>query len=219
MLDPPLAGRSVRTVYDDLLRAQWLSLRTWLGDPAVLAARAAPSNLDGWNVAELIAHIGRSVTPLSAATPAPDQRPLLLGDYVSAYAAAAPEIAAGTRELASDLADDLLAGIDRLWADGLNALARLPRGVVVAARGPIDRDDLVITRLLELVVHSHDFAESLPELPPPEVMPAALAVVVDALADVYRQRTDRQPEISASMPWLMAAAGRLPSTDPSLPLL
>lgn len=206
-------------LYDDLLIEQWHVLRFWLSQPEVLAARDRPCVLDGWTVGDLVAHLGRSFTPLQQSAPSPEEEPLTFGAYISAYPAAATQIADGTRALAADLADDLLGGLDVLVAPGFDALAALPAGTIRAPRGPITRDDLVITRLLELVVHSDDLARSLPELAAPPLADLAVALVAASLAQAYHDRTGVEPDVSDPRSWIRLAAGREPSHDPDLPVL
>src|SRR5450830_1982934 len=140
----------------DVLRAQWALLRRWLDTVAETAAAATPSVLDGWTVADLIAHVGRSMSALAACEPAPHGTvPLTLAEYVGSYAAGADSITAITHALATEIAAAPLAGIDALATaafDRLDAFGRSDR-VVLARRGPILLSSMVTTRLIELVVH------------------------------------------------------------------
>ena len=43
---------------DDLLRAQWQHLRTWLDEEAVLDRADVPTGLDAWTVGDLVVHLG-----------------------------------------------------------------------------------------------------------------------------------------------------------------
>ncbi|MCU1432569.1 MAG: hypothetical protein JWP95_1674, partial [Actinotalea sp.] len=90
---------------EDLLRAQWLLLREWVG-ALEDASLARPSVLPGWTVAELVAHLGRGMDALAAVQPAaPGTVPLSLGEYLGRYADGAHEIADVTRALAAEIRD------------------------------------------------------------------------------------------------------------------
>ena len=72
-----------------------------------------PSVLDGWTVAELVAHLGRAMEALAVCVPLPDGTvPLTLGEYVGTYVARAADIAQTTRELAVEIAHDPLGEVD-----------------------------------------------------------------------------------------------------------
>lgn len=104
-------------------------------------------------------------------------------------------------------------------AAGLRASAALPDGVVRGPRGPILRDDFVLSCLLELVVHSDDLADSLPALTPPPVLPEARDAVAAALAAEYLRRTGSPPLIGEVESWIREATGRAETADPAFPLL
>ncbi len=205
--------------HDAAIAHQWMALRDWMDMPDVAAAFDAPSVLDGWTVRDLIAHLGRSFATMESLEEATDLAPQSLLEYVSSYAGAASEIADGTRELAGRLGDDLLSGIDRLAEAGLGALTVVDSPVVIGPRGPIERDDFVVTRLLELVVHADDLARSLPHVDGPPILENALSTVIEALGRAYRERTSTDPHLLRPLDWLREATGRHQSDDPALPLL
>jgi len=171
--------------------AQWAALRAWIV-ALPPGAEELPSALDGWTVGDLVAHLGRAVDLLARAGAAePGAEPLSIGAYVSAYPGVAPMIAQGTRELSRATADDRLAAVDASFAVAASAIDGFGgegRRVVQATRGPIRADDLVKTRILELVVHADDLARSLPDLPPPAHDDGALRIVVKLLLDALAQR-------------------------------
>ena len=203
---------------DALIADQWATLRAWVERPDVLAHLDQPSVLDGWTVADLIAHVGRSFTTLAGVEPA-DGIPLTLRAYVATYPDAADEIAEGTRTLAAELSTDLLPGIDRLAADGLARLAALNATVVRARRGLISRDDFAMTRLVEVVVHADDLARSVTVDAPSPLLAEAVVAVSDALSDAYLDATGNQNTHGDGIAWIRLAAGRTASDDPALPLL
>lgn len=203
---------------DEVLRAAWGELRDWLAQPAMAAALDRPSVLEGWTVRELVAHLGRSFTTLARAEPT-DEAPLALLAYVHAYGSAAREIFDGTRDLAATLPADLVPAVEALAAAGLAALAELTTPVVRGPRGPIRRDDFVVTRLLEVVVHADDLERSVPAAGPAPQHPAAVARVTEAVAAGYAERTGRRPGVNDPLEWIRQATGRTAVDDPALPLL
>lgn len=204
---------------DSVLAAQWAALREWMGQPAVTAGLEQPSVLAGWTVRDLIAHCARSLTTIGATTVAHGDEPQSLLAYISHYPAAASEITTGTRALAIELGEDLLPAVDRLAREAFAALERITAQVVIAPRGPISRLDFVVTRLMELAVHSDDLARSLPGIAAPKSLDDAFDVVSDALKQAYREKTGAEPAEMPVLDWLRVAAGRIDSADPGLPLL
>ena len=96
--------------------------------------------------------------------------------------------------------------------DGLDA------PVLQARRGPITREDFLLTRLLELVVHADDLQRAVGRDDAP-VLPEATAAVSAALAAVYAERGGTRDLGPGGTPWIRLATGRVPSEDPVLPLL
>lgn len=212
---PDLAG---------VLAAQLSVVRDWIAalSPADLDT---VSVLDGWTVADLVAHLARSGSAMTQLRPG-EVAPLPLGEYVSAYAAAAAEIAEGTRALAVATAGDRLGAIDTAWATGLAALAALgPEDpgdrVVVGPRGPILLSDFVATRLIELVVHADDLGRSVGRPGPQDQR--AVDVVVAALVQIWSDRFPRRPlpALEGDLEWIRQASGRIRPQIPvdGLPLL
>lgn len=210
----------------DALRAQWAVLRRWLDAVAETEATKAPSVLDGWTVADLIAHVGRSMSALAACEPAPDGTvPLTVGEYIGSYAAGADSITAITHELAAEIAAEPLAGIDALAAaafDRLDAFGRSDR-VVLARRGPILLSSMITTRLIELVVHADDLQRSLGRhgsasigldggvgVGDGPIDRTALDLVARALLDVVVARGGWDLEIARPLTWVRLATGRVP---------
>ena len=105
-----------------------------------------------------------------------------------------------------------------LAAEAWTALdAGLPT-VVLGRRGPLRRDDFLLTRLLEVVTHGDDLHRLLRVHRPAPLLPIAVDRVAAVLTAGYRQRTDRQP------PWtgielIRVATGRTVTGDPVMPLL
>lgn len=210
---PDLAG---------VMAAQLAVVRDWIADLSA-AEVAIPSVLDGWTVADLIAHVARSGNAVSQLRPADAKLPLPLGEYVSAYAAAADEIAEGTRVLAAATAADRVGAVDTAWATAATSLDVLGNDdrVVLGPRGPILLSDFVATRILELVVHADDLGRSLAR--PGSQDPRAVDVVAAALVQIWADRYPGQliaPAVD-DLDWIRQACGRIRPTVAvaGLPLL
>lgn len=204
---------------ENLLRAQWLRLRDWI-DERELAHSAAPSVLPGWTVAELVAHVGMAMGPVSNAQPAPpDAEPLTFAGYVTTYPASATDIAERTRRLADDTRDGPLPAVERMVEEALSHLVVLrdlgPDPVVTSKRGPVRLTTLVLTRLLELVVHGDDLARSAPGGAPATLgplEPGALQVVAEALREALAETGGPDLEVVDALAWVRLACGRAPAT-------
>jgi hypothetical protein len=204
------------TIRDAFLTAA-RSARTLLADEAVAAQWSRPSALVGFTVGGLAAHLATQVlfVPQTLAKPQPDGQPVgLLGHY------------ARVSWLNADLDNEVNTGIreagERLAAGGpralVEALDTAIEGLTVTLIGePADRavaapagpwglvlDDFLITRMMEIAVHSDDLAVSVgvdaPPLPPDVLEPVFalltnLAVRRHGQAAVLRglSRSERAP--------------------------
>ncbi|MEV7396921.1 maleylpyruvate isomerase N-terminal domain-containing protein [Aeromicrobium sp. NPDC092404] len=204
---------------EELLRSQWAALRGWIESSGLLRHAQQQSVLEAWNVHELVTHVGRSFLDLPVLGPAPDARAQSIREYISDYGASARDIADGTKQLARSFANDVLAGIDNCARLGFRALDALQAEVVRGPRGAITRDDFVLTRVIELVVHGDDLGRSVPEVPAPPLLDGPVAAVSAALAEAYVEVAGRQPEIGDPLAWIRVATGRIDSPDAALPLL
>ncbi|MBZ2197225.1 maleylpyruvate isomerase N-terminal domain-containing protein [Occultella gossypii] len=197
------------------LRDQWDLLRSRLDDldDDVLAE---PSAVEGWSVAELVAHLGRAMAVFSSCEPQPtDVEPLPLEEYVRGYAMGADEISRGTKALAAELADDLLPRLDELVEAAFDRLAALteagPDAVVLARRGPITVRDLVLTRIIELVAHGYDLATDLPA--PAPVDAGARKIAAEALLNALNAISGYDLQVGDEAAWIRAATGRITWPD------
>lgn len=201
-----------------LWRQQWEQLRTWLAASRVLDHGDRPSVLAGWSVRDLVAHLGRGFLTASVISESDDD-PLTIRQYVTGYAGVAGEIESEARTVAAERGDDdLLRWLDQVADEAFALIDGVTAPVVRGPRGPITRDDFVVTRLLELVVHGDDLARSVP-LDTGPLADAAVGVVAGALADGYAEVAGHRPPREHDIEWIRMAAGRVPSDDPLLPLL
>lgn len=201
------------TTLASLLEVQWTRLRTWV-EQTDAAERQSPSVLPGWTVSELVAHLGRAMGALGVCRPAPPGTvPLTLAEYLGTYPERAEQISAVTRDLAAEIAHDPLAGIDRLAAEAFDRLAELrgvgPDPVVQARRAPILLSEMVLSRLVELVVHGDDLVRSVGSWPGPGPLePAAVTAVSAALLEVLLDRGGWDLEVVDDLAWVRLATGR-----------
>ena len=208
-----------------LLEKQWQTLRGWLGrvvdDDDAGGVLAAPGVLPGFTVAELIAHIGRSLDVLAQTAPAdPGVLPLSLAEYLGAYRDRAESVARTARSYAEEIAAAPLRTVDRIAAAAFLRLADLGPDdcVVQTRRAPIMLSGLVVSRLVELVVHGDDLARAL-DAPRHPGDREAVSTVATVLGVAYGELTGGPPMVSQPLTWIRLAAGREPSEDQNLPLL
>lgn len=205
----------------NVLTRQWTRLERWLeplGDD-LLGAAAQPSVLPGWTRGELVSHLGRCMGSLTAAVPQPaGTRPVTLSEYLGGYKASAEHVTTTTRELDERIAGDRLAEVSRLVGEAFAHLRTLgdgPEAVVLGNRAPLRLRDLVVTRLVELVVHADDVARSFADVAATRgaddpVDREALALVADELCGIVRARGGWDLEVADARLWVRLAAGRVP---------
>lgn len=204
-----------------VLAAQLAVVRDWIAglSPADVDR---PSVLAGWTVGDLIAHVARSGNAMAQLRPA-DLAPLSLGQYVSAYAGAAAEIAEGTHALAVATAGDRLGAIDAARGTAMAALVALgaDERVVAGPRGPVLLSEFVATRIVELVVHADDLGRSIGRPGPQDAR--AVDVVAAALFQIWADRFPGRPipAVDGDLDWIRQSCGRIRPPVPvaGLPLL
>ncbi|MDT3396131.1 sterol carrier family protein [Streptomyces sp. B1866] len=151
-------------------------------DPADLAA---PTRLGGWTVRELVAHLGmvaRSVVS-GLEQPAPPRQEASLADYVTGTAPLAAAIDEGTHALAAE--GDPRELLERIAARFAELLANAPGDRLVPSRvGAFRLDEYLVTRCVELVVHTDDLAAALgAEIPfDRQALATTTRLLADALA-------------------------------------
>ncbi|MBW8702385.1 hypothetical protein MBT84_22540 [Streptomyces sp. MBT84] len=148
---------------------------------------ALPTRLGGWTVRDLVAHTGTALGAVSrfADLPEPAGKDVTLLDWPFATAVDADTIADMGRRLAEqnpDL-DAHLGDIERRFTEDL---ARHPGTRLLATViGPLPLADYLVTRTVELVVHSDDLNAAVPGLDIPydrQALAAATRLLADALA-------------------------------------
>jgi uncharacterized protein (TIGR03083 family) len=148
---------------------------------------ALPTRLGEWTVRDLAAHVTMAVETVSRnlEREEPVKAELALLDWPFATAARAGDIADGTRDLAAANPD-----LDALYARTEERLTRkladAPGDRVLAARtGAITLADYLVTRTVELVVHTDDLNAAVPGLDIPydrQALAACTRLLADALA-------------------------------------
>ncbi|WP_405615993.1 sterol carrier family protein [Streptomyces sp. NBC_00076] len=148
---------------------------------------ALPTRLAGWTVRDLAAHVTMAVETVSRnlERAEPPKAELALLDWPFATAARAAGISDDTLDLAA-AHPDLNALYARAEERLTEALDTAPGGRLLAARtGAITLADYLVTRTVELVVHTDDLNAAVPGLDIPydrQALAAATRLLADALA-------------------------------------
>jgi uncharacterized protein (TIGR03083 family) len=148
---------------------------------------ALPTRLGDWTVRDLIAHFGMALTAVHRALdrPAPPRQDVTVAEWPFATAANAAAIAEFTRNLATGR-PDLTAYLADV-GDSLRALlTEHPGGRLLETNaGALPLDDYLVTRTVELVVHTDDLNAAVDGLEVPydrQALAAATRLLADALA-------------------------------------
>lgn len=175
---------------DALLEQSWAVLG-WVRDLREADAER-PSVLPGQDVRTLVAHLAAAHQGLAETLQRPAQsRPLTLEDYLQTVPAGTDGTAtqasrADSTSTAAELATRLGLAIDRL-ADALGPDRVLPP-VLQTPRGPLTCDDLLASRIIEVVVHSDDLNRSLPDHEPVRLHRGALGRCSRSLVAILAAR-------------------------------
>ncbi|MFJ4477201.1 maleylpyruvate isomerase family mycothiol-dependent enzyme [Streptomyces xanthochromogenes] len=148
---------------------------------------ARPTRLGDWSVRDLAVHhamaLGMLDRHLAEAEPSTQEVALL--DWPFATAAKADQVAEGTRELAASV-DDLDALFEQRAARAAELFASTADERLVPTRfGAMTFADVLVTRTVELTVHTDDLNDALPELDVPhdrQALAACTRLLADALA-------------------------------------
>ena len=148
---------------------------------------ALPTRLGEWTVRELVAHTGTALTAVHRALerPAPPRQDVTVVEWPLATAADSAAVDALTRRLAAGHTDlgAWLTGIE----ESLRALLDAHPGgrLLETDAGALPLDDYLVTRAVELVVHTDDLNAAVPGLDVPydrHALAAATRLLADALA-------------------------------------
>jgi uncharacterized protein (TIGR03083 family) len=148
---------------------------------------ALPTRLGDWTVRELVAHIGMALSAFGRflGRPEPATQDSTLLDWPFATSANSGAIADTTRALAErnpDL-DSYLAGIEKEFSQIV--AAHPGTRLLDTTAGAMPLADYLVTRTVELVVHTDDLNAAVPGLDIPydrQAMAAATRLLADALA-------------------------------------
>ncbi|MDI2130773.1 maleylpyruvate isomerase family mycothiol-dependent enzyme [Yinghuangia seranimata] len=165
------------------LLAEWQALAAFT-DGLDAARLAEPSGLDGWTTADLVGHVAAGIEAVSRwiGQPVPDGPPIGVEEWAGGTAAAAKAISELAQEMAaagrtpSDFVDAAAAVLEDT-SDGRLTVTRI---------GPMKVSDMVITRLVEAVVHADDLERATGSAFPHDRQ--ALAIVTRVLADILAVR-------------------------------
>ncbi|MEU6587889.1 sterol carrier family protein [Streptomyces sp. NPDC046881] len=146
-----------------------------------------PTRLGEWTVRDLIAHIGMAVTAVHRAldVPAPPKQTVTVAEWpfsTASHAAAIDDFTRGLTAVHPDL-DAYLADVDH----SLRALLDEHPGsrLLDTSAGALPLADYLVTRTVELVVHTDDLNAAVPGLDVPcdrQALAAATRLLADALA-------------------------------------
>ncbi|MFF8015432.1 sterol carrier family protein [Streptomyces sp. NPDC007929] len=146
-----------------------------------------PTRLGDWTVRELVAHVGMSLAAVTRLTglPEPTEQDGRLLDWPAAIAADAPDIAAHARELAESHPDPAahLATVEERFTAGL--AAHPGTRLLATSAGALPLADYLVTRTVELVVHTDDLNTAVPGLDIPydrQALAACTRLLADTLA-------------------------------------
>ena len=190
-----------------------------LRDPAVAAAWSKPSALPEFGVAGLAGHLAFQILaiPRILAQPVPSEQTISLPEHYQRVAwvgAGIDEeinvrIRRGGDEEAAEGPAALVARVDAVVGELTDGLAAEPsRPVRIPFWGPwsLTLDDMLITRMMELAVHSDDLAVSV-GLATPELPPSAVDTVIDLLSRLAVRRHGATAVLRA-----LSRAERAPAT-------
>jgi uncharacterized protein (TIGR03083 family) len=155
-----------------------------------------PTRLNGWRVAELVAHIGISNLPRYLAEPPASRATIDVFDWVAGCADAATIVDDRAKAMTQETRPaELRALLRQTRLDVDSALADVDPSFVVPARfGDIALVDYLATRCVELTVHSLDLAAAVEQGPSldRDATGVAVRLLLNALA---RQSSGKSVEV------------------------
>ncbi|MDQ1714625.1 MAG: hypothetical protein QOC60_570 [Frankiaceae bacterium] len=173
-----MAGpRAFRPSYDDLTRG-FLAQTQLLVDTLAATGPDEPTLIPGWRTREMVTHLVRGLRVLLD-SPATGKRATI---DVNGWAAAIPAAAADIDESARHDTGTIDELRDRVLANRALIAELAPDDVLETKRGPMRADDVIITRCIEVTLHSLDLATPAP------LDDTCTRIVVRALLDVLAMR-------------------------------
>ena len=175
--------------------------------------------LGSWTLAELVAHLVRGATRVTAylPEPVPDAPPVGRVEYCRFDAdAEAPAVASRAVQEAAAVDPESLPGRFSMgWrASAAAASDHGPAQLLPTFRGPMRLDEYLATRVLEMVVHHLDVRAALDQ--PPASTPAAARMTMAILEGLLGEQ---RPRNMGRTRFLQAATGRIKTEDPRFPVL
>ncbi|RDI66983.1 maleylpyruvate isomerase N-terminal domain-containing protein [Nocardia pseudobrasiliensis] len=188
-----------------------------LSDPAIGAAWERPSVLKEFSVRGLAGHLGAQILHVSRVlvAEAPQARPVTIAEFFDGAEAFQADtdaeinvrIREGGESVAADGAEALAAAVESTVAQQLTALPTEPHDRIISfAQTPMLLDDFLLTRMLEIVVHSDDLALSA-DIPTPAFPPHVFEPVLDLLSRLAVTRHGQPAVLRA-----LSRAERAPDT-------
>ncbi|MEU6228368.1 sterol carrier family protein [Streptomyces sp. NPDC047042] len=182
--DPAKTRAAILTQYDNIRSA----IRTLTPDQLTL-----PTRLGDWTVHDLAAHVTMAMETVSRNLDRdePEKADLGLLDWPFATASRAADIAEGTRELAAahpdlDSLNALYTRTEERLTQRLTGIGEAPGTRRLATRtGAMTLADYLVTRTVELVVHTDDLNDAVPGLGIPydrQALATCTRLLADALA-------------------------------------
>jgi uncharacterized protein (TIGR03083 family) len=172
-------------VYTDQLEAtlEWL-------DAIPEVAFAQPSVLAGWDVRALVGHLLIVHRGLIEQLATRIAGPVVsVSDFVAGYRGDAARLRGAAIDESRELTPAQLVAALRAVPDVRDVLSETVEHTVIRTRrGPTTPGDWLLTRLVELVVHTDDLNRSLPDAVPAPLLRPALAAVVRTLAELLVAR-------------------------------
>jgi len=148
---------------------------------------AGPTRLGDWTVRDLIAHTGMALGAVSRfiERPEPARQEVTVLDWPFATAANAAGIDDASRRLAEDNPDldAYLAAVDRRF--GADLAEQLGTRLLATNTGAMPLSDYLVTRTVELIVHTDDLNDAVAGLEVPyerQALAACTRLLADALA-------------------------------------
>lgn len=176
--------------------------------------------LGSWTLAELVAHLLRGASRLSAYADEPVDEAAPLLDRVAYFRRLTSADAPGVAERAvTDArkvdAETLPALFAETWRNDHDLAMAAPADRRIATRfGPVRTDEFLATRVLEVTIHHLDLRSALDQ--PPAPSPTAGALTMHLLEGLLG---GPRPRNLGRVRFLLAATGRVPSDDPRFPLI